>query len=349
MSTTTPTTGADGRRRWPVVLAVAVGVVAIIVVVWLLVVRALLGDDAGSTVDPSAEPSPSATESTEPSTAPSEPSEPEPTATGSAAPSEPTGTGEALVLWFAGEHEDTLNNPALYPEPTLVEGATGADPVQAAVDALLSTLPADPDYGNAYWDAASEDAGRTPATATVTAGTGGTTVDLSADAFSVGVGSEFAALGVQQLVSTVLSNGGTAPVTITVDGQSGAEVWGVLALEASYDADESTWSNASITSLREGDTVSAPVTLSGVGFGFEGELDVRVLDEATGDVVQETFVMVEEGMNVTEDGEPIRSGYETSLDLEPGTYRIVVADSDESGGESGFSFVSYDDKVVTVG
>jgi hypothetical protein len=346
MSTTTPTTGADGRRRWPVVLAVAVAVVAIVVVVWLLVVRALLGDDAGSTVDPSAEPSPTATESTEPSVAPSEP---EPTETDSAAPSAaPTGTGEELVLWFVGEHEDTRNNPALYPEPTDVEAATGADPVQAAVDALLSTLPADPDYGNAYWDAASEDAGRTPATATVTAGTAGTTVDLSADAFSVGVGSEFAALGVQQLVSTVLSNGGTAPVTITVDGASGAEVWGVLALEASYDADESSWSNASITSVREGDTVSSPVTLSGVGFGFEGELDVQVVDEATGDVVQETFVMVEEGMNVTEDGEPIRSGYETSLDLGPGTYRLVVADSDESGGESGFTFVAYDDKVVTV-
>ena len=343
MSTTTPTTGADGPRRWPVVLAAAAAVVAVALVVWLLV-----GRDGEPVAAPSEEPTATASASVEPSAEPSAPPtsvEPSATATTSAPP---TG-GEELVLWFVGEHEDTLNNPALYPEPTGVEAATGADPVQAAVDALLSTLPADPDYGNAFWDAASEDGGRTPATATVTAGTGGTTVDLGADAFSVGVGSECAELGVQQLVSTVLSNGGTAPVTITVDGASGAEVWGVLALESSYDADESSWSNSSITSLREGETVSSPVTVSGVGFGFEGELDVKVLDEATGDVVQEAFVMVEEGMNVTEDGEPIRSGYETSLDLEPGTYRIVVGDSDESGGESGFTWVSYDDKVVTIG
>jgi hypothetical protein len=343
MTTTPSTTG--GRRRWPTVLAVALAVLVVVVVVWLLVVRALLGDDAESNAEPSAEPSPSATESAEPSVVPS----PEPTETESAEPSEPTGTTEAMVLWFSGEHEDTFQNPALYPEPTDVAVADGVEPVQAAVDALLSTLPADPDYGNAFWDAASEDSGRTPATASVTAGGSGTTVDLSADAFSVGVGSEFAALGVQQLVSTVLSNGGSAPVTITVDGQPGAEVWGVLALEPSYDADESSWSNSSITSVREGDTVDSPVTLSGVGFGFEGELDVLVIDEATGDVVEQTFVMVEEGMNLTEDGEPIRSGYETSLDLEPGTYRLVVADSDESGGESGSTWVSYDDKVVTVG
>ncbi|WP_380167698.1 GerMN domain-containing protein [Jannaschia sp. R86511] len=175
----------------------------------------------------------------------------------------------------------------------------------------------------------------------------GTVVDLPAAAFELGVGSAYAELGVQQVVNTVLSNGGPAPVTITVDGQAGAEVWGAVTLEPAYELDEQVWTSASITSLPDGATAGSPVTLSGVGFGFEGELDVLALDEETGEVVEETFVAVSEGARLDDEGRPLRSDYAVELRLDPGTYRLVVADRDENG--DGSTWVSYDDKVVTIG
>lgn len=340
---TAPVPPSPARRRWPTVLAVGVAVLAVVVVVWLLVVRSLLGDDAGSNAAPSAEPTPSVEPSTVPSSEPSVP--PSPTEASSTPSAEQTAGAQTVTLWFAGEHEDTRQSPALYPEPAEATGS--GEPVQVAVDALLATLPVDPDYANAFWDAASEDAGRTPATATVTVSTDGTDVDLGADAFSVGVGSEYAALGVEQLVRTVLSNGGSAPVRITVDGATGAEVWGVLALEDAYDGDDAVVSASSIVSVRDGDTVTGPVTLAGTGFGFEGELDVLAIDEATGDAVEQTFVAVSGGAELTEDGAPVPSDYTIDLDLAPGTYRLVVADANEGG--DGVRWTSYDDKVVTVG
>lgn len=342
------TTSSPGRRRrWPTVLALAVLTAVLVVLGWLLVTNVLLGDDAGSGAGPTATASPGtgATPSSAPSSAPSTetPASPEPSPS---TPTGPTGPVELLTVWFAGEHEDTLQNPALYPETTEVTVRQGQTTVQAALDALLSTLPTDPDYANAFWDADSEASGRTPVTATVSGDAGGTVVDLPAEAFGLGVGSEYAELGVQQVINTVLSNGAPAPVTLTVDGQEGAEVWGVIALEPEYPLDESVWTSASIQSVRDGGTTGSPVTLSGVGFGFEGELDVVVLDEATGDEVERTFVALSGGAVVDEDGNPVRSPYSVEVDLDPGTYRLVVADGNES--DEGPRWISYDDKVVTV-
>ncbi|MGJ7440712.1 GerMN domain-containing protein [Aquipuribacter sp. MA13-6] len=342
--TTTPAPGR--RRRWPTVLAVAVLTAVLVVLVWLLVVNVLLGDDAGSDAGPTttASPTTDVTTSAEPSEPPEPPAtSPEPSPT---TPTGPTGPVELLTVWFAGEHEDTLQNPALYPETVEVTVEQGQTTVQAALDALLSTLPHDPDYANAFWDEDSESSGRTPATATVTGDAGGTVVDLPAEAFGIGVGSEYAALGVQQVVSTVLSNGAPSPVTLTVDGQAGAEVWGVIALEPEYEPDESVRTSASIVSVRDGGTTRSPVTISGVGFGFEGELDVQVLDEATGDVVESTFVALSGGAELDADGNPVRSEYTVDVPLDPGTYRLVVADGNE--GDEGPAWISYDDKVVTV-
>jgi|GEM_PF-4650076 len=347
MSSTTPT-GTSGGRRWPTVLATALGLVAVVAIIWLLVVRVLLGDDAGSAAGPTVEPSPVATPaSTEPTLqATGEPSPspvpPEPSSSGTSG----AGVTEPVTLWFAGEHEDTLQNPALYPETVDVTVPPGSTEVQAALDALLSTLPVDPDYANAFWDAESGSSGGTPSTATVSEDGAGTVVDLPAEAFGIGVGSAYAELGVQQVVNTVLSNGAPAPVRLTVDGQAGAEVWGVLALEPSYELDEQVWTSASVTSVLDGSTTGSPVTLSGVGFGFEGELDVHVLDEASREVVEQTFVAVSGGAVLDDEGQPVRSPYTIDLELEPGVYRLVVADGDESG--EGPRWVSYDDKVVTV-
>lgn len=359
MSITAPT-GSGGSRRWPTVLAVVVGLVAVVVIGWLLVVRVLLGDDAGSAAGPTVEPSPVPTAaSTEPTLQPTGEPTLQPTLqpTGEPSPSpvapQPSGsettgtvTTEPVTLWFAGEHEDTLQNPALYPETVDVTVPPGSTTAQAAVDALLSTLPVDPDYSNAFWDTDGESSGRAPATATVSEDASGTVVDLPGGAFGIGVGSAYAELGVQQVINTVLSNGAPAPVTLTVDGQAGAEVWGVLVLEPSYELDEQVWTSASVTSLLDGSTTGSPVTLSGVGSGFEGELDVLVLDEASGDVVEQAFVVVSGGAVLDDQGRPARSPYLIDLDLGPGTFRLVVADGNE--GDEGPRWVSYDDKVVTV-
>lgn len=337
------TTTPAPRRRWPTVLAVAVLTAVLVVVVWLLVVNVLLGDDAGSSTVPTTTTTP--TTDVTASTGPSEPAgaSPEPSPS---TPTGPTGPVELLTVWFAGDHDDTVQSPALYPETTEVTVRQGQTTVQAALDALLSTVPNDPDYSNAFWDEDSESSGRTPVTATVGGDASGTVVDLPAEAFGIGVGSEFASLGVQQVVNTVLSNGGPAPVTLTVDGQAGAEVWGAVTLEPEYPLDESVWTSSSIESIRDGGTARSPVTVAGVGFGFEGELDVLVLDEATGEEVDSTFVALEGGATVDEAGDPVRSAYAVELTVEPGTYRVVVADGSES--DEGPRWISYDDKVVTV-
>lgn len=308
---------------------------AVLVVAVVVLVTSLLADDGG---DPTAAPSATPTTGAATATGGAEPTSP---ATGSPDATEPAGAVSELVIWYVGEPEDTAASPALFPEVTDVTVGEGQSEVQAAVDHLLTQQPVDPDYSNLLLGSPGS-----PATAVVASDATGTTVDVGAEAFAVGVGSQYAVLGVQQLVETVLANGGTAPVRILVDGVADAEVWGAVALEDGYDTDEQLWTLSSITSLRDGETLASPVPVSGMGMGYEGELLVRVTDTATGQVVSEEYVQLAGGLDLDEEGRPGRGTYEATVELPPGTYLVVVADW--SGSDEGPAYGGYDDKVITV-
>lgn len=280
----------EQQRRWVPALAVAAGVVAV-----AAVGAGALGvfdDDGPAPVAAvSEEPSDQATVDVQP--APTEPSvAPTPTADGPAStePTEPSLPATILQVqaWYVTEYRP--GSPGLVPETAQAETGQAAfdeeDTVAAALAHLFSAPPEDPDYSNSF----ATDAGVTADEITVEVGDAGTTVDVPAAVFSSGVGSQFAALGVQQLVQTVAANGGTGPVTVLVDGQPGAEVWGVLVLDEPLAVDESVRSLGWITSPAEGAVIDAgTITVQGTATGFEGEVDWEVLDAAGGSVVQSGF------------------------------------------------------------
>lgn len=278
----------ERQRRWVPALAVAAGVAAV-----AAVGAGALGvfddDEPTPVAAVSEEPSGQATvdvepEPVEPSVAPTAD---EPATTGPTEPSLPA-TILQVQAWYVTEYRP--GSPGLVPETAQAEtGQATFDEegtVAAALAHLFSAAPADPDYSNSF----ATGAGVTADDITVDVSDAGTTVDVPAAVFSSGVGSQFAALGVQQLVQTVVANGGTEPVNVLVDGQPGAEVWGVLALDEPLPVDESVRSLGWISSPAEGATVeTGTVTFQGTATGFEGEVDWEVLDAADGAVVQSGF------------------------------------------------------------
>lgn len=270
--------------------------------------------------------------SIQPTTDPTTDATEEPAPTTSTTGEPPSGgTLDAVPVYWLG---DTGTEIRLYREFRTVPDE--GDDVTSALRAMLSGAPLDPDYANP-WSPAT--------TATVERGADGFTVNLSPDAFAgANVGSEAAAMAIQQLVHTVTAAAGAnAPVTILVDGQPGYEAWGVLVLgepqnrQAQIDVQAPVWIDTPV----EGATVPAgAVTVSGVGTAFEANLNWDVTDSA-GNVVDSGFTMA--GAN----GE--YAPFSFDVDLEPGTYTVAVFAPDESGGESPQGPRMFEDtKTITV-
>lgn len=328
-----PESESARQRRWVPALAVAAGVVAV----------AALGAGALGVFDDD-EPAPVAAPSAEPSDTVSvdepEPVEssaaPEPSAT--AEPSEPAPAEQQQVqVWYVTEYRP--GSPGLVPETVTVEaGEDPAGTVAAALAHLFSSPPADPDYSNGF---ATDAGGVTADGITVQVEETGTTVDVPAAVFSSGVGSEFASLGVQQLVQTVVANGGTEPVTVLVDGAPGAEVWGVLVLDEPLQADASVRSLGWISSPEEGAVVDAgTVTVQGTATGFEGEVDWEVLDAADGGVVASGYTA--SGAN----GE--LGDVEFTVDLTAGEFVVRLFEASEAGEGEGPPVVFEDTTRLSV-
>lgn len=340
------------QRRWVPALAVAAGVVTVAA----LGAGALgvLGDDgpdpiaAPTSAGPSS--SPSAPSSPGPSQAPSKGSSPEPTQsagststpstepTAGPAPTEsdaPDAATFAAEVWYVTDP----SRPALVPEAVQIPGAM--TPVTAALEHLLSSLPTDPDYSNGYWTPASEQAGRPAPSVSANITETGTTVDISGDAFSEGLGSEFAYLALQQLVHTVVANGGDAPVTVLVDGAAGADAWGAISFATPAEQDRTALSVGWISSPQQGSTVPAgSVTITGVATGYEGEVDWEVLD-ASGNVVEAGFTS--SGAN----GE--LGDVQISVNLTAGRYTARLFDASEASEGEGPPVIFEDTKAFTVG
>lgn len=350
------------RRRWPAAVAVAAGV-AVLAAATTLAVRP---DDAPPPVAaPTISTAPATTSPPAPSVAPSAgepavgPSAVEPGPSGSGQPTAPApqpsvgptqpsatqtgpgatqtvpppaGTASTVLVW-ASVVEPRTQTGRLVPERRVVDLPAGAgtqERVQAALTLLTTSAPADPDfYSGWWWDAAETgtDApsdGSDPVEVDVTAD--GTTVDLPVAATRAPLGSFGTLTAVDELVRTVVSNGGTAPVTVLVDGEV-ADLWGAVRLEGPVEADPDLLTGGWVLDPYEGQRVAAgTVTVSGTATAFEANVLWEVRD-ADGTVVADGFTMA--GAN----GE--YGPFTFTVDLGPGSYTVAVrepsvADSDEA-------------------
>jgi hypothetical protein len=239
----------------------------------------------------------------------------------------------SIPVYYVAESQRSFK---LYREFRRVPDRGGA--VTSAVSAMTSLAPLDPDYMTPW----------RPATRiTVSQKGGNLAVDLSADAFSnSNVGSGLAAAAIQELVYTATAAAAQAgspasTVTITKDGRA-ADVWGVLRIgeptrrAAPLDVQAQVW----VTAPQEGDVRKAGVVrFAGYGTSFEATFGwvVRTRGGRT----------VARGSAMGGTGTGGFGPFTFSTTLKPGTYIVVVATDDPSGGASG-NGPATDDKTFTV-
>lgn len=266
---------------------------------------------------------PTATATTEPASSPTS----TPTSSPTPSPTATTGEPVEVTAWYL---VDTRAGIRLARE---TRTASGADPVQAAVELMIAG-PADPDYTTA-WNPATRVLG-------VSRDSGGIVVDLSEEARTASVGSEAAAAMVQQLVHTATdaAEDQAAGVLLTIEGQPAGDLWGSVSWTEPV-------TRAAPTDVRvlvqidtpvEGATTPSPVTVSGDALVFEATLQWRVLDQAGAEV--------DSGFTNTLSGSEF-APYTFTVDLEPGTYTVVIDEGDPSGSQEGGTPMT-DTRTVTV-
>lgn len=207
----------------------------------------------------------------------------------------------------------------------------GDDPGVAAVEAMIAG-PVDPDYATT-WNPDTEVLGVTESDGTIE-------VDLSADARTANVGSEGAALMVQQLVHTVTEAvDEEADVLMLVDGEPAGELWGTLVWDEPVARADPLDVRllVQIDEPREGETTSSPLRIEGEAAVFEATLLWRVLDESGAEVIA--------GNTMTAEGQTF-APFMFPVVLDPGTYVVEISEDDPSGGEGGTPMT--DTRTVTI-
>lgn len=226
----------------------------------------------------------------------------------SAAPSSaesPDAEGTVPVYWIG----DSGQRAWLYREfLPLAEHPQGA--VAAAVQALSSEQPADPDYRSGWTE---------PLTGvTVEEGADAITVDLPAAAVAeLDVASPEGNATLQQLVWTVTAAADSdVEVTITTDGEPFVDA---LARDPAIRGQ--VW----VITPQQGGTLDRPAVIEGTSTSFEGTLGYEI---TAGDSVVDSGTTTG-GANGDFAEFTIEAG------LEPGEYTVAVFGTDPSGGESG--------------
>lgn len=208
-------------------------------------------------------------------------------------------------------------------------------PAGAADDAvrLMIAGALDPDYGTT-WNPETEVNG-------IEVDAGMITVDLSDAARTANVGSEGAAIMIQQLVWTVTDavDRPDASVRLLLDGAEPGDLWGVVtwAEPVTREAAESIRALVQLDIPRQGDELTSPVTIAGDAAAFEATVPWRILD-AVGTEVDSGFTMTSEGM--------IFAPFSFTVDLAPGDYTVEIIEDDPSDGEAGAP--SVDTRYFTV-
>lgn len=137
-------------------------------------------------------------------------------------------------------------------------------------------------------------------------------------------------LAVQQVVYTVTaaadmaSLDGSLPVRFTVGGEPAGDYGGIDLSQPVGRADPlAVRQLVQINNPAEGTTVSSPVTIDGQAAAFEAQLDWEI--RLDGEVVEQGYTTAEQCCTFAD--------FAFEVELEPGTYEIVVSETDPSGGE----------------
>jgi len=223
----------------------------------------------------------------------------------------------AVPVYYVG---DTAHGKKLYREfqqHTICQGTICM--LKDSVVAAVNGQPRDPDY-RTLW----------PAGATIgnVSYDGDTIViDLAAGVHDrpAGLSAEGAGLAIQQVVYSAQAavGEGRLPVQLLIDGKHTDTVLGVPASEplAAANPDDAL-APVQVDAPEQGATVSSPVTVTGRAAAFEANVvwEVMVGGDA---VVKQGYATAQECCTL--------SPYTFTVDLEPGTYTLVVHDEDMSG------------------
>jgi hypothetical protein len=230
-----------------------------------------------------------------------------------------TETGErerAVPVYFVGE---TARGQKLYREFQRQEVCPEVECLlKAAVVAAVNGDPNDHDYRTLWPDGAT--------VGKVSADDSTIVVDLASGVHDrpAGMSADDADLAVQQLVYSAQAavGKGRLPVQLLIDGQHTDTVLGVPASEplAAADPNEAL-APVQIDNPTNGATVDRTFTVSGRAAAFEANVAWELTENGT--VVDEGFTTAQECCTL--------APYEFKVTAPPGTYTLVVHDTDESG------------------
>lgn len=312
---------------WPVAVAAVLVIVVGAVGIPRLVARnqaypSSADGQAASQTAPVPVPAPAASGSATPQ-ASSSSAVASPSSTASSASAAPATSTAAYPIYYLGSSLQRTEAGAgtsqvrLYREfHRLPVAASRLDKVAAAVTAMATIRPDDPDYLTAW-----------PTIGAVTVRTtgGGLLVDLGADGFPAALPNSFtAAQALQQLVWTATAAYGDAvPVTVLVGGRTNVS-WGKDLFGRPVSRDlalkSPVWITDPVTGQRDH---AGRVTVTGVSTAFEGTVAYQIRAAKTGDVVAEGSA--QGGAN------GVFAPFEFSADLPAGSYTVVVYAPDASG------------------
>lgn len=244
-------------------------------------------------------------------------------------PSPTTGTTEPGTTTPSAPAEETVERAVYYVVDTragvrLARETRELDAADRGVGAVETMIAGaeDPDYATTW----------NPQTSVLSVEMGPEviTVDLSEEARTANVGSEGAALMIQQLVWTVTSalDATGSPVVLLVEGEPAGELWGAVTWDRPVmrEDDLDVRVLVQIDVPTEGAEVTSPVEVSGEAAAFEANVPWRVLD-AEGGVVESGFTMTSEGQTF--------APFSFTVELAPGTYTVEISEDDPSDGEAG--------------
>jgi hypothetical protein len=254
------------------------------------------------------------------------------TSTSTSTTASPSGTPVEVTAYYVGT---TTRGFRLFKERRTVT-TTESAPVTALVTALEGAL--DPDY-QSVWKSLGV------AVNSVTKSRGTIAVDLQGisglRSRPAGMKASFASASVDQILWTVkdaFSATDKVAVQILSDGSPVDRLLGVPVAEPLAFPDPGlSLAQVWITNLEEGDSVTSPVRVKGLGAAFEGQIVWRVYDES-GQLVKKGWTLAEDCCRM--------APYSFKVRLTPGTYTIVVEDTDPSGGEAPGPW--QDSKTITV-
>lgn len=218
------------------------------------------GDDGGAVTT-----QPTASETASASATPTPTATSSPSVRPTSATSSPAGTMQTTVYYL---HE-APRGPRLQKEVRTVPRSSGT--LRAAVDAMLHLAPLDPDY-RSLWPRSTTIRGVSISGDTAT-------VDLSREAATARVGSEYESMSLQQLVWTVTSvSPSIKKVRLLIEGRQGESLWGHVSYRGTMRrADHNdVLPPISVESLQQGATVARRLTFRGSSNTFEANVEYRI-------------------------------------------------------------------------